>query len=234
MRRAMQDLFSSGLEVYSRLPTRLWVPYFAKYCRGIKAHMGDWCDTQMPANSRREAVNTADREAGGLRLSVRARKGAAAIQATQQFDEQVWRASQGTPFQFARWLSGLAAVLIDWAQFGPPQSAVAYLPVLTLVALLLMPDAKSIGVGSLKFERLTNEVGRQQHTVDRLSEEVSFINDSLIAGSQVNITLGASTVDAAVATAESRGAPFPGAHGDLIAPRPREGRRPARPGVTAR
>ena len=141
------------------------------------------------------------------------------MQAIQQFDEQVWRTSQGAPFQFARWLAALAAVLIDWAQFGLPQNAVAYLPVLTLVALLLMPDAKSIGVGSLTFERLTSEVGRQKHAVDRLSEEVSFINNSLIAGSQVNITLGATTVDAAVVTAEPRrDAAILREHSDATAP----------------
>lgn len=202
------------------------MPYFGKYCRGIKAHIGDWCDTQMPANSSRAAVNTAGKSADGLRSPARARPGAAAMQAIQQFDEQVWLTSQGAPFQFVRWLAALAAVLIDWAQFGLPQNAVAYLPVLTLVALLLIPDAKSIGVGSLKFERLTSEVGRQKDTVDRLSEEVPFIK-SLIAGSQVNITLGASTVDAAVVTAESRrGAAILREHGDAIAPRLTGGVRP--------
>jgi hypothetical protein len=203
----------------------LWLLYLANYCRGIKAHTADWCDTQMPANSSREAVNTSGKDAGGLRSRARARQGAAAMQAIQQFDEKVWRTAQGAPFQFARWLAALAAVLIDWAQFGPPQNAVTYLPVLTLVALLLMPDAKSVGFGGLKFERLTSEVGRQKHTVDRLSEEVSFINNSLIAGSQVNITLEAGTVDAAVVTAESRrGMAILSEHADVIAPRLTEGR----------
>ena len=80
----------------------------------------------------------------------------------QLIDSRAWRASQGAPFQFARWLAALATVLIDWVQSGTPQSAVAYLPVLTVVALMLLPDAESIGVGSLRFERLTSEVGRQE------------------------------------------------------------------------
>lgn len=119
----------------------------------------------MPANSRRAAANAVGKGKGDLPCSVKVRQGMAAMRAIQLIDSRAWRASQGAPFQFARWLAALATVLIDWVQSGTPQSAVAYLPVLTVVTLLLLPDAESIGVGSLRFERLTSEVGRQKQGV---------------------------------------------------------------------
>ncbi len=143
---------------------------------------------------------------------------AAAMQAIQMLDWRAWRALQGALFQFVRWLAALATVLVNWAQSGPPQSAVAYLPVLTAVALLLLPDAESIEVASLRFERLKGEVGRQKRTVDRLCDEVSTISNSLVAGSQVNITLGASTIDAAVVAAAPHGTGSPRERGGLIVP----------------
>jgi hypothetical protein len=123
----------------------------------------------MPANSRRAAANAAGKGKGDLPRSVAARQGAAALQAIRLIDSRAWGASQGAPFQFARWLAALATVLIDWVRSGPPQSAVAYLPVLTVVALLLLPDAQSMGVGSLRFERrgpgVPGQCGRSEPTL---------------------------------------------------------------------
>jgi hypothetical protein len=113
-------------------------------------------------------------------------------------DSQAWRATRGAPFQFVRWLGALATVVADWIQSGTPHSTVAYVPVLAVVALLLLPDAQSIEIPGLKFDRLANEVTRQRRSVDRLSAEVSYINNSLIAGAQVNITMGPAAPSAAV------------------------------------
>ncbi len=78
----------------------------------------------------------------------------------------------------------------------------SYLPVLLVVTLLLLPDAQSITIGwasGLKFERLTNEVTQQRRDVDRLTEAVSLISNTLIASSNVNIAIGAAAIDAALA-----------------------------------
>jgi hypothetical protein len=172
----------------------------------------------MPANSRREAANAAAKGKDDLPCSVKVRQGMAAVRTIRLLDSRAWRALQGAPFQFVRWLAALATVLVNWVQSGPPQSAVAYLPVLTAVALLLLPDAESIEVASLRFERLKSEMGRQKRAVDRLCDEVSTISNSLIAGSQVNITIGASMIDAAVAAAAPLGTGSPRERGGLIAP----------------
>lgn len=172
----------------------------------------------MPANFRREAANAVGRGKEVLPGPAKAGPGMAARQAARLIDSRAWGAVQRAPFQFVRWLAALTVVLINWAQSGPPQSAVAYLPVLTVVALLLLPDAGAISVGSLRFERLTSEMGQQRRVVDRLCDEVSLINTSLVAGSQVNITLGAGTVDAAMAAATPHGTSPPRGRSDLIAP----------------
>ena len=75
------------------------------------------------------------------------------------------------------------------------------MPVLAVVALLLLPDAQAIGIAGFRFDRLTNEVARQRRAVDRLTTEVSLINNSLIVGSQVNIALGATAIAVPAGTA---------------------------------
>jgi hypothetical protein len=176
---------------------------------------GGWSDPRMRAYSRREAANAAGKGKDGLPCSVKASQDMAAMRAIRLVESRARRASRGRPFQFVRWLAALGTVLVDWVQSGPPQSAVAYLPVLTVVALLLLPDAESIEVASLRFERLKTEVGLQKRAVDRLCDEVSSISNSLIAGSQVNITLGGSTIDAAAASPDTGS---PRERGNLIAP----------------
>jgi hypothetical protein len=92
-------------------------------------------------------------------------------------DSKVRQTPQGAPFQCVRWLAALTAVLVNWIESGLPPSAVAYLPVLTVVALLLLPDAQSIGFAGLRFERLTNEMVRQKLAVDRLCDEVAQLTE---------------------------------------------------------
>ena len=160
----------------------------------------------MVSNFRRDAVNFPCELNNDLPCLAKASRAKATLQMIRLLDSQAWRATRGASFQFVRWFGALATVVVNWAQSGTPQSAAAYVPVLLVVALLLLPDAQSIEIAGLKFDRLTNEIARQRRSIGRLLAEVSLINNSLIAGSQVNITMGATTIDAAsAATAAQSG-----------------------------
>ena len=106
-----------------------------------------------------------------------------AVRLSRWLDERLWRVMREPPFQFARWLGALATVLTNWLASGPPKSAVAYIPVAAVVALLLLPDARSIAVGGLSFERLSEEAHQRKEDVDtlspvdELSKEVSTVED---------------------------------------------------------
>jgi hypothetical protein len=108
-------------------------------------------------------------------------------------DSAAWQAMRTPPFQFIRWLAALTTVVADWLAAGTPRSLISYAPVLMIVALLLLPDARSIKILGVKFERLTSEVTRQGDAVDRLAVEVSQVSNSLAANSQVNIAFGGAT-----------------------------------------
>jgi hypothetical protein len=153
----------------------------------------------MAPNPGRDAATGTDGMNDDPRHPARTSRAMAALRIIRLLDSQAWRAMRGAPFQFVRWLAALATVVVNWVQSGTLQSAAAYVPVLAVVALLLLPDAQSIGIVGLSFDRLTNEVARQRRAVDRLFTEVSLINNSLIVAPQVNIALGATAIDAAVA-----------------------------------
>jgi hypothetical protein len=53
-----------------------------------------------------------------------------------------------------------------------------FIYVLAVVAILLLPEAKSIKIGSLQFERLTTEVREQKDEITRLSQHVSQVVSS--------------------------------------------------------
>ena len=109
----------------------------------------------------------------------------------QRLDSRAYRATGRAPFQFVRWLAALTTVIIDWLQLGTPRSPAACVPVLAVVTLLLLPDAQSIAVAGLRFDRLRDEMASQQRTVARLSAEVWSISNSLSNSSHVNITFKA-------------------------------------------
>jgi hypothetical protein len=44
-----------------------------------------------------------------------------------------------------------------------------------VIAVLLLPDAKSIGIGGFKFERLTRDIERQTAEIAKLSQQVTTI-----------------------------------------------------------
>jgi hypothetical protein len=155
----------------------------------------------MAPNPGRDAATTTGEMNDGPRHPAKTSRALAALQILRLLDSQAWRATRGAPFQFVRWLAALATVVVNWVQSGTLQCAASYMPVLAVVALLLLPDAQSIGIAGLRFDRLTNEVARQRRTVDRLLTEVSLINNSLIVGSQVNIALGTTAMAASAGTA---------------------------------
>lgn len=156
----------------------------------------------MVQNLRPDAENSARELNNYPRHPARASRAKAGLKMVLLLDSETWRATHGAPFQFVRWIGALVTVVANWVQSGTPPSAAAYVPVLAVVALLLLPDAQSIEIPGLKFDRLSNEITRQRHSVDRLSAEDSLINNSLTASSQVNITMGATAVGAAkIATA---------------------------------
>jgi len=119
-------------------------------------------------------------------------------QALQGFDSQAWRATCKAPFRFARWLAALLTAIAGWLVVGTQQSAAAYLPALGVVVLLMLPDAQSIAIAGLKFDRLRDEVASQQAEVSRLRAEILSINSS-IASSQVHIAFAAAAMDATAA-----------------------------------
>jgi hypothetical protein len=140
-------------------------------------------------------------------------------QVLQGFDAQVSRASHQTPFQFARWLAALLTVIVGWLVMGTQQSVTAYVPTLAVVAVLLLPDAQSIAVAGLKFDRLRDEVASQHEEISRLRAEIMSINSS-IASSQVHIAFGTMGTDTA-RTAEARlsGGPDQTAAPEVVAQR---------------
>jgi hypothetical protein len=71
-----------------------------------------------------------------------------------------------------------------------------YVYVLAVVVVLLLPDAKSIKIGGLEFERLTTAVREQKDEIGRLSQQVTQV----VHNSQnFNVTLGAAALAAAAA-----------------------------------
>jgi hypothetical protein len=122
----------------------------------------------------------------------------AASRLTQSLDSAFWRATTRPPFQFLRWLGALCTVTVEWALSAGHANASSYLPVVLIAGLLLLPDAKSITLPGLKFERLTDEVTRQREEVARLAQDVKLMNCSLMANSQqVIIRLGVESAIAA-------------------------------------
>jgi hypothetical protein len=183
---------------------------------------GGWSDPQMVLNFRRDVVNSARKLNSDPRRPVKASQAKAGLQRILLLDSRAWGATRGAPFQFVRWTSALATVVVSWVQSSTLQSAAAYVPALAVVALLLLPDAQSIEIPGLKFDRLTNELARQRRSVDRLSAEVSLINNSLIASSQVNITIGPGTADAAGVAAAAQSAHPPQQPASPSAPAPQQ------------
>jgi hypothetical protein len=74
--------------------------------------------------------------------------------------------------------------------------------VLAVVAVLLLPDAKSIKIGGLEFVRLTNAVREQAAELDRLSQQVSQVVHTT---SNISVTIAAARLASVVADGEAAG-----------------------------
>jgi len=110
----------------------------------------------------------------------------------QRLDSVAWRAVRDDPaLQFARWLGALAAIVLYGLLPHVIGNAPVYVPAL-VAAVLLLPDAKSITVGGLKFDRLQKDVIRQ-------NEEIGKLNQQINNSQKVIIALGPAIVDAMLA-----------------------------------
>lgn len=71
----------------------------------------------------------------------------------QKADADAWRKLRDdAPFRFTRWFVSLTVVSIAWYVMGIPNRASAWLPVLGIIALLILPDASSIAFGPFAFK----------------------------------------------------------------------------------
>jgi hypothetical protein len=71
----------------------------------------------------------------------------------QKLDADAWRKLRDdAPFRFIRWLGALGLLVGAWDALGTPSSAAAWLPVLGIIALLLLPDASSIAFGGFTYQ----------------------------------------------------------------------------------
>src|SRR2546429_8533526 len=73
--------------------------------------------------------------------------------AVQKLDADAWRKLRDdAPLRFVRYLGALGVVVGAWDVMGTPQSATAWLPVLVVVLLLLLPDASSIAFAGFAWQ----------------------------------------------------------------------------------
>jgi hypothetical protein len=109
----------------------------------------------------------------------------------QRMDSVAWRAVRDDPaLQFARWLAAIAAIVVYGFLPHAISNAPGYVPAL-VAAVLLLPDAKSITVGGLKFDRLQKDVIRQ-------NEEIAKLNQQINNSQKVIIALGPAVADAII------------------------------------
>jgi len=71
----------------------------------------------------------------------------------QSLDADKWREIRdGAPLKFIRWLTAVGVVSLTWYLAGTPKSAVAWLPALVIVLLLLLPDASGIAFAGFSWQ----------------------------------------------------------------------------------
>jgi hypothetical protein len=71
----------------------------------------------------------------------------------QKLDADAWRKLRDdAPLRFTRWLGALVVISVAWDVLGIPHRATAWLPVLAIVVLLLLPDASSIAFGGFTYQ----------------------------------------------------------------------------------
>src|SRR5258708_12639816 len=96
----------------------------------------------MSANA--STIGGTDADAGKLITSWRT---------VQKLDADAWRnLRDDAPLGVTRWLLTLATVGASWDVLGIPEKATAWLPVLGIVVLLLLPDASAITFGGFTYQ----------------------------------------------------------------------------------
>jgi hypothetical protein len=113
----------------------------------------------------------------------------------QKYDAASWKkVRENAPMRTARWAAAIAVVAVRWAVAGTPASAVAWIPPIVIVLLLILPDAESVGLGAFTY--------KAQKQADRLESEREKAEDVaqvLSAGAQA----GAAVTSAAQARTEA-------------------------------
>ena len=142
----------------------------------------------MAANSSGNAGNDAD--AGKLVTTWRT---------VQKLDADAWRKLRDdAPFRFIRYLGALGVVIGAWAVLGTPHSATAWLPILVIVLLLLLPDASSIAFAGFAWQ------ARQAADEAIKASEAARETASKL---ELTVNVGTQAGEAAGESAQARSAP---------------------------
>jgi hypothetical protein len=117
----------------------------------------------------------------------------------QKLDADAWRKLRDdAPFRLVRWLAAIGVILGTWDASGNPQSAVAWLPALGVVFLLLLPDADSFGFGGITW-KARREADRAEDARKQVEQVVRSVNVGTRAGETAGDTVQARSASAAPA-----------------------------------
>jgi hypothetical protein len=119
--------------------------------------------------------------------------------AVQKLDADAWRKLRDdAPFRFIRYIGALGIVIGTWDVLGTPHSATAWLPVLVIVLLLLLPDASSIAFAGFAWQ------ARQAADEAIKASEIARDTASQL---ELTVNVGTQTGEAAAESAQARSAP---------------------------
>ena len=117
----------------------------------------------------------------------------------EKLDADAWRSLRDeAPLRFIRYLGALGVVIGAWAVLGTPHSATAWLPVLVIVVLLLLPDASSVAFAGFAWQarqardEAVKASAAAQETASRL---------------ELTVNVGAQAGEAASESAQARATP---------------------------
>jgi hypothetical protein len=117
----------------------------------------------------------------------------------QKLDADEWRRLRDdAPLRFVRWLGALGLLIGAWDVMGTPKTAIAWLPVLGILAVLLLPDASSIGFGGFSYQ-----VRQAAEQATKASETAS----ATVSRLEMDIKVGTQAGEAAGKSAQARSAP---------------------------
>jgi hypothetical protein len=100
----------------------------------------------------------------------------------QKLDARAWQQlREDAPLRFTRWLLTLALVCASWAVLGIPHTSSAWLPVLGIGVLLLLPDASKITLFGVSYEA-RQAAAEARHDAERAQEILLTVNVGTQAG----------------------------------------------------